>query len=139
MPEKSLNTDTVRNATKVRPRIEFETDPQIEHPTTGRRGILFIIGIAVLTVVAILSLLVYGSRSQTSKTEEKTSAVATGEGEKKGEAADKEAKESNESQEVALEADALKAAGIEIAGVTVRPAVALLTVTGSVEANQQQT
>jgi cobalt-zinc-cadmium efflux system membrane fusion protein len=139
MPEKSLNTDTAQDATKVHPRIEFETDPSIEYPATGRRGILFIIGIAVLTVVVILSLLVYGRRSQTSTTEEKTSAVATGQGAKIGEAADKEAKESSESQEVALEADALKAAGIEIAGVTVRPAVALMTVTGSVEANQQQT
>ena len=41
--------------------------------------------------------------------------------------------------EVVLPTEALSAIGIEIAGVTQRPAVARLSVTGSVEANQQQT
>lgn len=40
--------------------------------------------------------------------------------------------------EVVLPGEALSTAGIEIAGVTERPAVARLSVTGSVEANQQQ-
>lgn len=41
--------------------------------------------------------------------------------------------------EVKLSPEALKAAGIEIEGVTQRPAVALLKVTGTVETNPQQT
>jgi membrane fusion protein, heavy metal efflux system len=41
--------------------------------------------------------------------------------------------------EVSLSAEALAAAGIEIVSVTERPAIALLRVTGAVEANQQQT
>lgn len=44
----------------------------------------------------------------------------------------------DEGQEVKLSPEALTAAGIEIEGVTERPAVALLQSTGTVEANQQQ-
>ncbi|MBI3650266.1 MAG: efflux RND transporter periplasmic adaptor subunit [Acidobacteria bacterium] len=40
--------------------------------------------------------------------------------------------------DVALTPEAISGAGIEIAGVTERPAIALLKVTGTVEANQQQ-
>ena len=42
-------------------------------------------------------------------------------------------------EEVKLSPEALAAAGIEIEGVTQRPAVALIKVTGTVETNQQQT
>ena len=44
-----------------------------------------------------------------------------------------------EGEEVKLSPEALAAAGIEIEGVTQRPAVALIKVTGTVETNQQQT
>ena len=44
-----------------------------------------------------------------------------------------------EGEEVMLTPEALEAAGIEIEGVTQRPAVALIKVTGTVETNQQQT
>src|SRR5262249_8317684 len=44
-----------------------------------------------------------------------------------------------EGNEVGLSPEALAAAGIEVEGVTGRPAVALLKVTGTVETNQQQT
>ncbi len=50
-----------------------------------------------------------------------------------------EHKEGETGKEVKLDPDALKSAGIEIEGVTSRPAVALLEVTGSVEADPQQT
>ena len=46
---------------------------------------------------------------------------------------------SGEAEEVKLSTEALASAGIEIEGVTQRPAVALVQVTGSVETNQQQT
>lgn len=44
-----------------------------------------------------------------------------------------------EAEEVKLSPEALASAGIEIEGVTQRPAVALVKVTGTVETNQQQT
>jgi cobalt-zinc-cadmium efflux system membrane fusion protein len=47
--------------------------------------------------------------------------------------------ESTTPSEVKLSAEALKAAGIEMEGVTQRPAVATLKVTGTVETNPQQT
>lgn len=48
-------------------------------------------------------------------------------------------KENDSGNEVRLSPEALSAAGIEIQGVTQRPAVSLLKVTGTVEPNQQQT
>ncbi|HKV35085.1 MAG TPA: efflux RND transporter periplasmic adaptor subunit [Pyrinomonadaceae bacterium] len=45
----------------------------------------------------------------------------------------------SEAEEVKLSPEALASAGIEIEGVTQRPAVALVKVTGTVETNQQQT
>lgn len=48
-------------------------------------------------------------------------------------------KEDESGKEVRLSPEALSAAGIEIQGVTQRPAVSLLRVTGTVEPNQQQT
>ena len=54
--------------------------------------------------------------------------------------ADTEAKdEAGTPKEVKLSPEALTAAGIEVQGVTQRPAVSLLKVTGTVETNQQQT
>lgn len=50
-----------------------------------------------------------------------------------------EEKAADSPNEVKLYPEALKAAGIEIEGVTQRPAVALLKVTGTVETNPQQT
>ncbi|MBC7909959.1 MAG: efflux RND transporter periplasmic adaptor subunit [Pyrinomonadaceae bacterium] len=50
-----------------------------------------------------------------------------------------EQKDEHGDSEVKLSPEALAAAGIEIEGITQRPAVALLKVTGTVEANQQQT
>ena len=63
----------------------------------------------------------------------------------RGDKADVESKADSEHRdeagegEVSLSAEALAAAGIEIVSVSERPAIALLRVTGSVEANQQQT
>jgi cobalt-zinc-cadmium efflux system membrane fusion protein len=60
---------------------------------------------------------------------------------KKGNGVEGKASEedTNVGNEVVLSAATLTAAGIEIVGVTERPAVALLRVTGAVEPNQQQT
>jgi cobalt-zinc-cadmium efflux system membrane fusion protein len=97
------------------------------------RNVMIVAGVAL--VALLLVFLIYRSRTKptvsadgekTTAATEITSATATTE----------TAPESP--SEVVLPTEALAAAGIEIAGVTERPAVARLSVTGSVEANQQQ-
>ena len=94
----------------------------------NKRNVVIVGIVAIIALAAIVGLIVWRTRST------KPLAKAVSEGAKQG-----ESKETNESQEVVLSPEALKTAGIEIVGVTQRPAVALLTVTGSVETNQQQT
>ncbi len=109
----------------------------IEKPIDDRRArnrnVMIVAGVALVALLLIF--LVYRSRTKptvsadgekTTATTETTSATTTTE----------TAPESP--SEVVLPTEALAAAGIEIAGVTERPAVARLSVTGSVEANQQQ-
>ena len=83
---------------------------------------------AALSLVVVFALILWsrGNRAD-------TQTAAVGEGEHEGEHGE------GEGQEVELSAEALAAAGILIVDVTQRPAVALLRVTGTVEANQQQT
>lgn len=91
----------------------------------GRKRILVFTGTAfILFLIALVTLLFMWSRSGKENTAEKP-----------------EAKEehSEEANEVSLSSEALEAAGIELEGVTMRPAVARLEVTGTVELNQQQT
>jgi cobalt-zinc-cadmium efflux system membrane fusion protein len=99
-----------------------------EHTPSRQRNIIFIACIAV-AAIAIVALLLW-SHGRDSK--QPTSSAAD-------EAKPNENKEGGESSEVVLSLEALKSAGIEIVGVTQRPAIALLTVTGAVESNQQQT
>jgi cobalt-zinc-cadmium efflux system membrane fusion protein len=94
-----------------------------------QRNIVVIASVAVVAIIAILVALLWSYRRET-----KPSPNAGTEVGKKA-----NNKEAGESKEVILSPEALKTAGIEIAGVTQRPAVALLTVTGAVETNQQQT
>jgi cobalt-zinc-cadmium efflux system membrane fusion protein len=102
-----------------------ETSPASDEVKSTRRN-LVIVGLVALIALLII-FWVYRSRSR--------NAVSDAGG-KTTEAASGTAPETP--SEVVLPTEALAAAGIEIAGVTQRPAVALLTVTGSVEANQQQ-
>lgn len=94
----------------------------------NRRNIVIVGVVAIFALVAIIGLIVWRVR------ETKPPAKAGADEAKQG-----ESQETTETREVVLSPEALKTAGIEIAGVTQRPAVALLTVTGSVETNQQQT
>lgn len=103
-----------------------------EFPTPGRKrssarqrtvAIVAIVGlVAIVAIVAVLYLR-RGANAPApdSKVSEETKS------------------ESERPKEVKLSPEALTAAGIEIQGVTQRPAVALLKVTGTVETNQQQT
>jgi cobalt-zinc-cadmium efflux system membrane fusion protein len=99
------------------------------HGPSRQRNVVIIASVAVVAILAIFVLILWSYRRDT-----KQSANAGAEVTK-----EVETKEAGESKEVVLSPEALKTAGIEIAGVTQRPAVALLTVTGAVETNQQQT
>src|SRR5215211_6731089 len=81
--------------------------------------------VAIVGVVAIIALIVLLVWSRNSKVESQETAKSS---ESKG-----------LSSEVELSPEAVSAAGIEIVGVTQRPAVPLLRVTGTIEANEQQT
>ena len=95
------------------------------------RGVsAWLVAAAILAAVVIAALLYIWSRqSAEEKTEVSVTAVKKEEGHEEGE----------EGREVTLEPEALAAAKLEIEGVTQRPAVALLEVTGTIEANPQQT
>ncbi|MGH9930000.1 MAG: efflux RND transporter periplasmic adaptor subunit [Pyrinomonadaceae bacterium] len=91
------------------------------------RNLAIVAVVVIFAVVAVLAIVLWSRDDPPKATEVKvnTEAVAQ-EGQHAGE-------------EVMLSPEALAAAGIEIEGVTERPAVALIKVTGTVETNQQQT
>jgi cobalt-zinc-cadmium efflux system membrane fusion protein len=114
-----------------RSRVEVEISKEIPRQVNNH-NLTIIASVVIITLVAIVAL-AWWSRSKSS------TGVAT-----KTETAAVEEKQSDErggetGGEVELSPEALKAAGIEIEGVTQRPAVGLLRVTGTVETNQQQT
>lgn len=114
-----------------------ENDYSVTEPTEGEpqarsagisarnRNLLIIVGTAVL--VAIIALFLW-PRPESANKKGNVAAESTH--------AEEDAKAGNE---VALSPEAMVATGIEIVTVTQQPAVSLLRVTGSVEANQQQT
>ena len=91
--------------------------------TTSRKLIMVIVAVVALVALTVIGLLFMRSNQSVSTqqaiTETKTDADSV--------------------NEVRLTPEAMAAAGIEIQGVTQRPAVSLLKVTGTVEPNQQQT
>jgi cobalt-zinc-cadmium efflux system membrane fusion protein len=89
--------------------------------STRNRNWLIVVGALSLVIVLALILWPRGERTALQSNAESEHADEANEG------------------EVSLTAEALAAAGIEIASVTQQPAIALLRVTGAVEANQQQT
>jgi len=100
-------------------------------PATKRRGLsAWVIAIGILSVIGLIALLFIWSRQPTT---DKTEVSVTTEKKEDGHT------EGEEGREVNLEPEALEAAKLEIEGVTQRPAVALLEVTGTIEANPQQT
>lgn len=109
-------------------RVEVETSASSSRRPTRNRNVI-IVAVAAVTALAILVTVLMWSRGN--KTGETVKAnVEAGEHEDEhGEGA---------GREVALSAEALEAAGIESEGLTQRPAVALLNVTGTVEVNQLQ-
>ncbi len=92
------------------------------------RNIAIVALVAILSVVAVIALVLW-TRDDPKPTGVKVSTEAGEAGHEDEHAGD----------EIKLSPEALAATTIEIEGVTQRPAVALLRVTGTVETNQQQT
>src|SRR5215510_15706841 len=99
----------------------YETLNQERAPRFNRRPVFFVVAALVL---AIASALYFWLRDQETKPDEKAAVEA-------------HTDEHGGGGEVELTGEALEAAGIEYVSVAERPAVALLRVTGAVEANQQ--
>lgn len=157
MPDKTINGDDDTLSSRGGPRdgaVEVERVTEVtEHaggdrslvesetvratPRTPRqRSVAVIATVAIVAVFALIAVLLWRSGRASDTTEVKVSAEAgkAAEGEEHG-----AGEEHAEGGEVTLTPEAREAAGIEIEGVTERPAVALLRMTGTVETNQQQT
>lgn len=130
---RSAEAAQVREAAEITEGREGElisSEVSIERRTrfsSSSQRTLVVVGAVAL--VAILALLFLWSRRDPAS----SVAVKTG-----GESGAVE-EHSEEEGEVRLEAEALSSAGLEYEGVTQRPAVTLLRVTGAVEANPRQT
>lgn len=104
-----------------------ETDPlQMTHykGRASRNRNLIIVGAVALIALLVIFWIFWRRASSNERAEDD-----------KAKASERKAETPNE---VVLPTEALSSIGIEIAGVTQRPAVAKMSVTGSVEANQQQ-
>lgn len=100
-------------------------------PRPRNRNVSVIATVTIVAVFAVVALLLWRRGEAPASTEVKVKAEA-------GEAAHADEHGEGEGEEVMLTPEAREAAGLEIEGVTERPAVALLRVTGTVETNQQQ-
>ena len=98
------------------------------------RNLLIIAGAVVLLIV--LAFLLWPGGGDSKKI---AANIKTEQGDEHKEGEHEEGEEHEEGKEVELSPEAMEAAGIEIVTVSQRSAVALLRVTGTVEANQQQT
>ncbi|HEX7318528.1 MAG TPA: efflux RND transporter periplasmic adaptor subunit [Pyrinomonadaceae bacterium] len=128
-------TEVTQHAGGDRSLVESET-VRATPRTPRQRSVAVIATVAIVAVFAVIALLLWRSGRASDTTEVKVNAEAAkaAGGEEHG-----AGEEHAEGGEVMLTPEARAAAGIEIEGVTERPAVALLRVTGTVETNQQQT
>jgi cobalt-zinc-cadmium efflux system membrane fusion protein len=130
---RAQETEDSRGGVRTRIEIETRTAPP-SSPAIRNKSLVFIACVALVALVTILAL-VFGFRGGEGARQK----VKAGAEEVAGQGEKKEGGEANESRDVVLSPEAIKAAGIEVAGVTQRPAVTLRQVTGAVETNQQQT
>src|SRR5688572_30570660 len=91
--------------------------------TAGHRKLIIVASVVIVAIVALVAIMLWARKSDPS-TQVNVNAETS------------PAAEQHEGEEVKLSAEALQSAGIEIEGVTQRPAVALLQTTGTVEANE---
>ena len=138
--DKSNDSDTAasadsKRATEVSDRLygersayEVAIEKETRFGSRRNRNIVIVALVALVAIVAVYALFLRRS-SETSSTAVNVNTEPA-----------KEAEHGpGEGEEVMLTPEALAAAGIEIEGVTQRPAVALVKVTGTVETNLQQT
>lgn len=131
MPDKSID-DSIRNgSTETLPgeRSVYEVATAKESRFSSRRtrNLAIVAIVAVLAIVSVLAVILWSGKNSANGPEANVRS-------EKNESGDE-----HDGQEVKLSAEALESAGIEIEGVTQRPAVASLQATGTVEANEQQT
>lgn len=124
MPNRFIDEDSER-----RPAEEIALQQDMNLNKRRVRNIVIVALVVFVAVVAVYAVFLRARAPQ---------ATAGAEAAKEAEPADEE-HGPGEAEEVKLSPEALASAGIEIEGVTQRPAVALLKVTGTVETNQQQT
>jgi membrane fusion protein, heavy metal efflux system len=118
--EKAVDSEPVEAPRFLR---DTETGNRVWMTRLSPRNRNWVISIAALSLVVVLALLLWPRRDKPNVQSK----------------AESEHNDEGSQSEVSLSAEALAAAGIEIVSVTERPAIALLRVTGAVEANQQQT
>lgn len=109
--------------------VEVETTTSSSQRPPRNRNVMIVAVAALAALVIVLALLMWSRRNKADGESVKATVEA-------GEHKDEHSESSG--REVALSPEALEAAGIETEGVTQRPAVALLNVTGTVEVNQLQ-
>lgn len=120
------NGDASTRGDGSRSRIEVET---VQARRPSRRTLVIVGSVALVALLSIVAIAMW-LRSRPTATEVNV----------KSEAADAQKDEGQAGTgEVKLSPEARSAAGIEVEGVTQRPAVAMLRVTGTVETNPQQT
>ena len=108
-------------------RLENQIDKGPDRPQTDpRKRFVWILTAVVAGLIVIIGIVWLASRNSSTAVKIDTTKTEEEHGDESG-------------KEVKLDPEALESAGIEIEGVTSRPAVALLEVTGSVEADPQQT
>jgi len=126
-----MMSDTPTNhETKMRSSREPITEVENQQGVRGsafrnsrNRQLLIVGAVALVSLVLVVGLALWLSHDRARRPAEESKAE----------------KSADSPSEVKLPPEALKAAGIEMEGVTQRPAVALLKVTGTVETNPQQT
>ncbi len=128
------NVERTNRETERSDRLETQDDSTFVRwrriaPFSQKRNLLILV--VALAVLVIVALILWSRGGGSDKT---TVNVSAGEKGEHGEEAGHE-----EGKEVELGPEALEAAGIEIVEVTERAAGSMLKVTGTVEANQQQT
>lgn len=125
--ESTSRTETSARLYGERSAYEVAVDQESRLGSRRTRNIAIVALVSLVALVAIYALFLRGdSKSSTAVNVNSETAKEAEHGPEEGE-------------EVMLTPEALAAAGIELEGVTQRPAVALIKVTGTVETNQQQT
>ena len=125
--ESTSRTETSARLYGERSAYEVAVEQESRSGSRRTRNIAIVALVSLVALVAMYALFLRGdSKSSTAVNVNSETAKEAEHGPEEGE-------------EVMLTPEALAAAGIELEGVTQRPAVALIKVTGTVETNQQQT